>query len=59
MKVRQIIDEAVPLSRLAGRTPGQVVWSIVSTGAKREDGLVTRTGKVEFRLNPKRRKVGA
>jgi len=59
MKVRQIIDEAVPLSRLNGKTPGQVVWSIVSTEAKRPDGLVTRTGPGEFKLNPKRRKVAA
>jgi hypothetical protein len=29
MKVRQIIDAAVPLSRLAGKTPGQVINSVL------------------------------
>jgi hypothetical protein len=59
MKVRQIIDTAVPLSRLTGKTPGQVIYSVLYTEAKRADGLVVQTGKGEFKLNPKRRKAAA
>jgi HB1, ASXL, restriction endonuclease HTH domain len=59
MKVRQIIDAAVPLSRLAGKTPGQVVYSVLYSESKRPDGLVVQTGRGEFRLNPQRRKAKA
>jgi hypothetical protein len=59
MKVREVIDAAVPLSRLAGKTPGQVIYSVLYTEAKRDDGLVVQTGTGEFKLNPKRRKVAA
>ena len=59
MKVREIIAAAVPLSRLAGKTPGQVIYSVLYTEAKRDDGLVVQTGKGEFKLNPKRRKAAA
>jgi hypothetical protein len=59
MKVREIIDGAVPVSRLAGKTPGQVIYSVLYTEAKRDDGLVVQTGRGEFTLNPKRRQVAA
>jgi hypothetical protein len=58
MKVRQIIDASVPLTALAGKTPGQVVYSILYSENKKPDGLVTRTGKGEFKLNPNRRRNG-
>jgi hypothetical protein len=55
-RVPEIIAEAVPLSRLAGKTPGQVIYSVLYTEAKKADGLVVQTGKGEFKLNPKRRR---
>jgi hypothetical protein len=48
---------AVPLSNLKGQTPGQTIYSVLYSQAKREDGLVIQTGKGEFKLNPKRRKA--
>jgi hypothetical protein len=55
MRVPQIIEEAVPLSRLAGKTPGQVVYSVLYGESKKPDGLVVQTGRGEFKLNPKRK----
>lgn len=59
MRVPAIIEAAVPLSNLRGKTPGQVVYSVLYTEAKRADGLVVQTGRGEFKLNPKRRKAAA
>jgi HB1, ASXL, restriction endonuclease HTH domain len=59
MKVRAIIDAAVPLPNLKGKTPGQVVYSVLYSENKKPDGLVTQTGKGEFRLNSRRRKADA
>jgi HB1, ASXL, restriction endonuclease HTH domain len=59
MRVPAIIEAAVPLSRLQGKTPGQVVYSLLYAESKKADGLVVQTGKGEFKLNPRRRKVGA
>jgi hypothetical protein len=59
MRVPQIIQAAVPLSRLAGKTPGQVVYSILYGESKKPDGLVVQTGRGEFKLNPKPRTVRA
>lgn len=59
MRVPAIIEAAVPLSNLKGKTPGQVVYSVLYTEAKRDDGLVIQTGRGEFKLNPKRRKTSA
>jgi hypothetical protein len=57
MRVPAIIDAAVPLSNLAGKTPGQTVYSVLYAESKKEDGLVVQTGRGEFRLNPMRRKA--
>ena len=57
MRVRAIIEAAVPLSRLAGRTPGQTIYTVLYGEAKKADGLVVQTGRGEFKLNPKRRKA--
>ena len=60
MRVPAIIEAAVPLATgLKGKTPGQVIYSMLYTEAKRADGLVVQTGKGEFKLNPKRRKAAA
>jgi hypothetical protein len=56
MRVPAIIEAAVPLSRLAGQTPGQTIYSLLYAESKREDGLVVQTGRGTFKLNPKRRK---
>ena len=58
-EVRAIIDAAVPLSRLAGRTPGQTIYTVLYGESKKADGLVVQTGRGEFKLNPKRRKAQA
>jgi HB1, ASXL, restriction endonuclease HTH domain len=58
MTVREIIDAAVPLSSLKGKTPGQVIYSVLYSENKKDDGLVTRTGKGQFKLNPKRKAAG-
>ena len=57
MRVPAIIEAAVPLSNLRGKTPGQVIYSVLYTEAKKVDELVVRTGKGKFKLNPKRRKA--
>jgi hypothetical protein len=57
MRVPAIIEAAVPLSNLAGKTPGQTVYSVLYSESKKDDGLVVQTGKGEFRLNPKRRRA--
>jgi hypothetical protein len=59
MRVPAIIEQAVPLSRLGGRTPGQVIYSVLYTEAKRDDGLVVQTGRGMFKLNPRRRRVAS
>jgi hypothetical protein len=50
MKVREIIDTAVPLTKLSGKTPGQTVYSVLYAEARKPDGLFERVGKGEFRL---------
>jgi hypothetical protein len=57
--VPAIIAAAVPLSRLAGKTPGQVIYSVLYSESKKPDGLVIQTGRGEFRLNANRRKAHA
>jgi hypothetical protein len=59
MKVRAISEAAVPLSNLEGKTPGQVVYSVLYSENKKPDGLVTPVDKGTFKLNPKRRKAQA
>ena len=59
VRVPVIIEAAVPLSSLKGKTPGQTIYSVLYSEAKRADGLVVQTGHGEFKLNPKRRKAAA
>jgi hypothetical protein len=60
MRVPEIIEAAVPLATsLRGKTPGQTIYSVLYSEAKREDGLVVQTGRGEFKLNPKRRRAKA
>ena len=51
MKVREIIEAAVPLTGLSGKTPGQTVYSVLYGEAKKPDGLFERVGRGEFRLS--------
>lgn len=57
MRVPAIIEAAVPISRLGGKTPGQTIYSLRYAESKKADGLVVQTGKGEFKLNPKRRRA--
>jgi hypothetical protein len=57
MKVREVIDAAVPVSGLARQDPGPGDLQRAHTEAKRPDGLVVQTGRGEFKLNPMRRKA--
>ena len=57
MRVPAIIEAAVPLTGLAGKTPGQTVYSILYSESKKPDGRFTQVGKGEFKLNPQRRKT--
>jgi hypothetical protein len=59
MRVPAIIEAAVPLSNLRGKTPGQTIYSILYAEAKKADGLVVQTGKGMFKLNPKRKTAKA
>jgi hypothetical protein len=59
MRVPAIIEAAVPLSNLKGRTPGQSFYSVLYAEAKKPHGLVVQTGRGEFKLNPKRKKAAA
>lgn len=52
----QIIEEAVPLATgLKGKTPGQVIYSVIYAESKKPDGLVIQTGRGTFKLNPRRK----
>jgi HB1, ASXL, restriction endonuclease HTH domain len=57
MTVAEIAEAAIPLSNLKGATPKQVIYSVLYCENKRPDGLVTRTHKGTFKLNPSRRKA--
>jgi hypothetical protein len=57
MSVAEIAEVAIPLSDLKGATPKQVIYSVLYSENKRPDGLVTRTDRGTFKLNPKRRKA--
>ena len=57
MTVAEIAEAAIPLSNLQGATPKQVIYSVLYSENRRADGLVTRTDKGTFKLNPKRRKA--
>lgn len=57
MSVAEIAEAAIPLSDLKGATPKQVIYSVLYSENKRPDGLVTRTDRGTFKLNPKRRKA--
>jgi hypothetical protein len=57
MSVAEIAEAAIPLSDLKGATPKQVIYSVLYSENKRPDGLVTRTDRGTFKLNPKLRKA--
>jgi hypothetical protein len=62
MTVAEITEQAIPLTRVAGATPKQQVYSLVYSEGRRPDGLVVkvREGKGgPVKLNPKRRKAAA
>ena len=57
MRVSDIIEAGVPLATsLKGKTPGQTFYSVLYSESKKPDGLVTQTGRGEFKLNPRRRR---
>lgn len=56
-EIAEIAEAAIPLSDLKGATPKQVIYSVLYSENKRPDGLVTRTDRGTFKLNPKRRKA--
>lgn len=54
MGVPEIIKKAVPLTALAGETPGQTIYSVLYQENKKSDGAFMRTNaKGTFKLNPK------
>jgi hypothetical protein len=56
MRVPEIIEQAVPLATgLKGKTPGQVIYSILYTENKKPDGVFVRTDTGVFKLRPKRK----
>jgi hypothetical protein len=57
MSVAEIAEAAIPLSDLKGATPKQVIYCVLYSENKRPDGLVTRTDRGTFKLNPKLRKA--
>lgn len=57
MRVPAIIEAAVPLTGLAGKTPGQTVYSVLYSESKKPAGRFVQVGKGEFKLNPKRLKA--
>ena len=59
IRVPAIIPEAVPISRLAGKTPGQVTYSTLYAASKKADGLVVQTDRGELKLNPNPRTARA
>jgi hypothetical protein len=45
MRVPAIIEAAVPISRLGGKTLGQTIYSLLYAASKEADGLVVQTGR--------------
>ena len=45
MRVPAIIEQAVPLPRVAGKTPRQAIYSTLYSESKKADGLVVPTGR--------------
>jgi hypothetical protein len=59
MRVPAIIEAAVPLATGSkGKTPGQVIYSVLYSEAKKADGFVVKVDRGTFRPNPKRRSRG-
>lgn len=50
MKMPDIIKAAVPLTGLKGKHPGQTLYSVIYSNAKKPGALVEQVGKGEFRL---------
>ena len=49
MRVPAIIEAAVPMTNLGGKTPGQTIYSVLYAEAKKADSRVKRTGRGEFK----------
>jgi hypothetical protein len=52
MKVPAIIEQVVPLTALAGKTPGQTVYTTLYTLSKKQDAPFIQTDRGEFKLAP-------
>ncbi len=50
MRVPEIIKQAVPLTALSGKTPGQAIYSVIYSEAKKEDGLFEKVERGTFVL---------
>ncbi len=50
MRVPEIVQQAVPLTALSGKTPGQQIYSVIYSEAKKEDGLFEKVGRGAFVL---------
>ncbi len=50
MKAPEIIAAGVKLTALSGKTPGQTFYSILYSEAKKQNGIVKRSGRGEFKL---------
>lgn len=48
MRVKDIIEQAVPLTALSGKTPGQTIYSVLYGQAKK--GTFIQTGKGMFKM---------
>jgi HB1, ASXL, restriction endonuclease HTH domain len=51
----EIIKLAVPMTALAGKTPGQLVYSTVYSEAKKPDGLFVKLGRGQIALRDGKR----
>lgn len=61
VKVPDIIKEAVPMTNLGGKTPGQTIYSVLYADAKKAKGVARfkQVGKGEFKLAPDAPAIGS
>jgi hypothetical protein len=59
MRVPDIIKEAVPLTNLGGKTPGQTIYSVLYAEAKKKNARVKRVGRGEFKAVPQKAEAQA
>jgi hypothetical protein len=50
MSVKEIIEAAVPLTALTGKTPGQTIYSVLYAENKKQHGAFKRVGRGRFKL---------